>query len=85
MEAWGVYPDDVPRRAGTAGASRTALAPFLALRDLGISFKWAFVGTCNADTAFFADAAARVVEGLDPNVPFLLTGKRLLHILPQCM
>ena len=75
-EAWGVYPDDVPRRAGAAGASRTALAPFLALRDLGpTSFKWAFVGTRNADTAFFADAAARAVEGLDPDVPSLLTGE----------
>jgi hypothetical protein len=75
VQAWDAYPDDSPKRTGTAGASRAALAPFLALRQLGPTFKWAFVATSDADTAFFARAAARMVQGLDPEVPYLLTGE----------
>ena len=74
-EGWAVVEDDEPlRAAGQPDASRAALAPFLALRELGPSFKWAFAGTRNADTLFFPRAAAALVKGLDPDVPYLLTG-----------
>ena len=82
-EAWAAVPAalDLPRRAEQPGASRTALAPFLALEALGgTSFRWAFVGTPDAHTAFFPDAAAHVTRGLDADVPYFLTGGPACHI-----
>ena len=46
-----------------------------ARRDLGDTFKWAFLGTSNTDTAIFVDAAHNVVKGLDADMPYFLTGK----------
>ena len=75
-EGWAVVGNDVPQRVdGDPGASRLALAPFLALQQLGPTFKWAFVGTPDAQSAFSPAAAAHLVEGLDYSVPYLLTGK----------
>ena len=75
-EGWAVVDDDDPQRVeGDPGASRLALAPFLALQHVGPTFKWAFVGTPDAETAFFPAAAAHLVGGLDHNMPYLLTGR----------
>ena len=72
---------DQPRRAHQLGASRTALAPFLALKVLGETFRWAFVGTPDAQTAFFPAAAVHITAGLDANVPYFLTGVLLHNLL----
>ena len=69
---------DQPPRAHQHGASRTALAPFLAFQALGDTFRWAFVGTPDAETAFFPHAAAHITRGLDADVPYFLTGALLL-------
>ena len=46
-------------------------------RDLGETFKWAFLGTSNTDTAIFVDAAHSVLKGLDADMPYFLTGQEL--------
>ena len=59
-----------------------------ACRDLGETFKWAFVGTSNADTAFFADAAHNTVKDLDADMPFFLTGTLIMcpcHLTIMCI
>lgn len=72
-EHWGFYPDDSPLHTlALKGDSRAALAPFLAFRELGDTFKWLFYG--DDDTFFFVDAAANVLQGLDPDVPYFITG-----------
>lgn len=42
---------------------------------LGSNFKWMFVGP--ADTVFFPEAAAHVLAGLDPDLPYVLSGDLL--------
>ena len=75
-ETWSFFPDDDPPRSWYPGDSRAALAPFLAFRDLrNKDFKWLFYG--DDDTLFFLSAAKHLVQGLDPNVPYILTGKQL--------
>ena len=49
-------------------------------RHLGDTFKWLFYS--DDDTVFFLDAAKNVVKGLDPDMPYFLTGQRLL---PLCL
>ena len=55
-------------------------------------FKWAFIGTSNADTAFFADAAHDIVKDLDPDMPYFLTGTLIMlplspvyNVFPDCL
>ncbi len=74
IEHWAVYDADAPVRSYSDTATRNALGPFLAYSSLGDSFKWAYFGTLNTDTAFFPEAAARAVAGLDPDEPYFLTG-----------
>ncbi|BDA47330.1 hypothetical protein COCOBI_10-1760 [Coccomyxa sp. Obi] len=73
IEHWAVYDADAPVRSYSDTATRNALGPFLAYSTLGDSFKWAYFGTLNTDTAFFPEAAARAVAGLDPDEPHFLT------------
>lgn len=49
-------------------------------RHLGDTFKWLFYS--DDDTVFFLDAAKNVVKGLDPDMPYFLTGQRFL---PLCL
>lgn len=79
IEHWAVYDGDVPVRSYSDSASRNALGPFLAYGSLGDTFKWAYFGTLNTHTAFFPEAAARSVRGLDPDMPYFLTGTPLHH------
>ena len=74
VEGWAVYDSDAPQRAGHPGASRAALAPLLALRDLDSAFKWAFFSTADTETVFFPHAAANLVKDLNPDLPYFLTG-----------
>lgn len=74
VEHWAVYGSDNPVRSYSDTASQNALGPFLAYSSLGPSFKWAFFGTLNTHTAFFPEAAAEAVRGLDPELPYFLTG-----------
>ena len=41
-------------------------------RHLNDSFKWLFYG--DDDTVFFLEGAMNIVEDLDPNMPYFLTG-----------
>jgi len=43
-------------------------------RDLGDTFKWAYFGPSNTDTAVFLDAAENMVKGLDADMPYFLSG-----------
>lgn len=43
-----------------------------ATRGLNDSFKWLFYG--DDDTVFFLEGAMNIVEDLDPNMPYFLTG-----------
>ena len=84
IEHWAVYDADKPTRSYSETATQNALGPFLAHSSLGSTFKWAFFGTLNAHTAFFPEAAARAVQGLDPETPYFLTGTALvLHVFLQ--
>ncbi len=82
IEGWAVYAHDDPVRSYTPLATLSALGPFLAYRDLGDTFKWAYFGTSNADTAFFPRGAANAVKGLDPDMPIILSGRPLVR-MPQ--
>ncbi|CAK0783338.1 hypothetical protein CVIRNUC_006537 [Coccomyxa viridis] len=73
VEGWSQYENDVPLRAWSAAASRSAIAPFLAYRDLGTTFKWVLFGTTNTDTALFVDAAQNIVRDLDHTMPYFLS------------
>ena len=74
-ETWQHYPDDSPQRSWYPGDSRAALAPFLAFQALGDKpFRWLFYG--DDDTLFFLPAAKYVVQDLDPEIPYFLTGAR---------
>lgn len=66
------YPDDVPARSFYKGDSRAALAPFLAHKVLGDSYKWMLYG--DDDTQFFLDGALRLAKDFDPDLPWFITG-----------
>ena len=67
--------DDSPYRSFHKGDSRAALAPFLAHKALGKSYKWLLYG--DDDTQFFVDGVLRLVQDFDPEVPWLLTDECL--------
>ncbi len=46
-------------------------------REFGDTFKWLMYG--DDDTFFFLDAVLEVVKGLDPNMPYFLTGQYPAH------
>lgn len=70
-ETWGYYPDAQPVRSFYPGDQRAALAPFLAFRELGDTFKWLLYG--DDDTVFFVDAALRLASTMDPDMPYIIT------------
>lgn len=49
-------------------------------RDLEGSFKWMLYG--DDDTFFFVDAVLEAVGGLDPEMPYFLTGKLPIQQMP---
>ena len=71
-ETWVYYPDDSPARSFYKGDSRAALAPFLAHRELGDTYKWMLYG--DDDTQFFLDGALRLAQDFDPDLPWFITG-----------
>lgn len=71
-ETWVYYPDDAPSRSFYKGDSRAALAPFLAHKELGDTYKWMLYG--DDDTQFFLDGALRLAQDFDPNLPWFITG-----------
>ena len=71
IETWAYYPDAEPVRSFYPGDQRAALAPFLAHRELGDSFKWLLYG--DDDTVFFPDAALSLASTLDPALPYVVT------------
>jgi hypothetical protein len=46
---------------------------YCACRLYGESYKWLFYG--DDDTLFFLDAAASMLQHLDPSLPYFLTGR----------
>lgn len=70
-ETWRYYPDADPVRSFYPGDQRAALAPFLAFRELGDSFKWLLYG--DDDTVFFTDAVLNLASTLDPDLPYVVT------------
>lgn len=58
--------------------------PHPVCRDLGETFKWAFLGTSNTDTAIFVDAAHNIVKELDADMPYFLTGETDILALSFC-
>jgi hypothetical protein len=79
IEGWTVYNTDLPVRSYSPTATLTALGPFLAYRNVKDTFKWVFIGSSDADTAFFPRAAANVVRNLNPDMPYFLTGNVQKH------
>ena len=57
-ETWVYYPDDLPARSFYRGDSRAALAPFLAHKELGDTYKWMVYGD----------------KDFDPDLPWFITG-----------
>lgn len=71
-EVFSVYPDDVPLRSKWPGDSRAALVPSLANLTFGVdSYKWLLYG--DDDTVFFLENVLDMLEGLDHNMPYLLS------------
>eukprot|EP00891_Asterochloris_glomerata_P009889 jgi/Astpho2/9889/fgenesh1_pg.00152_%23_12_t len=70
-ETWSFYPDDVPLRSMYGGDSRAALVPYLAHKALGDSYKWLLYG--DDDTVWFMDSVQKVLEDLDPELPYFIT------------
>ncbi|DBA95033.1 TPA: hypothetical protein ACH3X1_002549 [Trebouxia sp. C0004] len=70
-ETWVYYPDDSPARSFYRGDSRAALAPFLAHKELGDTYKWILYG--DDDTQFFLDGALRLAKDFDPDLPWFIT------------
>ena len=81
-ETWVYYPDDTPARSFYRGDSRAALAPFLAHKELGDTYKWMLYG--DDDTQFFLDGALRLAKDFDPDLPWFITGNAALAS-PNCM
>lgn len=75
-ETWVYYPDDTPARSFYRGDSRAALAPFLAHKELGDTYKWMLYG--DDDTQFFLDGALRLAKDFDPDLPWFITGDAAL-------
>lgn len=71
-ETWMYYPDDIPPRSFYRGDSRAALAPFLAHKEFGDTYKWLLYG--DDDTQFFIDGALRLAQEFDPDLPWFITG-----------
>ena len=78
-ETWVYYPDDTPARSFYKGDSRAALAPFLAHKELGDTYKWMLYG--DDDTQFFLDGALRLAKDFDPDLPWFITGAPFLLCL----
>lgn len=74
-ETWIYYPDDIPPRSFYRGDSRAALAPFLAHKEFGDTYKWLLYG--DDDTQFFIDGALRLAQDFDPDLPWFITGVSL--------
>ena len=51
------------------------MAPFLAHKALGPSYKWLLYG--DDDTQFFVDGVLRLVQDFDPDVPWFITDECL--------
>lgn len=77
-ETWVFYPDDAPARSFYKGDSRAALAPFLAHKELGDTYKWMLYG--DDDTQFFLDGALRLAKDFDPDLPWFITGTHALEV-----
>lgn len=80
------YPDDPEdrRRTGQRSDTRLALGAFLAhklLQEQREGYKWLFLSPI--DTVFFVGGAQRAVEGLDPNMPYMLSGMLAIAICPS--
>ncbi len=72
-ETWSYYPDDVPLRSLYGGDSRAALVPFLAHTQLKDTYKWLLYG--DDDTVWFLEGVMSMLEDLDPDMPYFITGK----------
>ncbi|KAK9816820.1 hypothetical protein WJX72_005362 [[Myrmecia] bisecta] len=70
-ETWTWYPDDAPLRSLYGGDTRAALVPFMAHRQLGDTYKWLLYG--DDDTVWFIDGMMRILENLDPDMPYFIT------------
>ena len=70
-ESWTFYPDAKPVRSFYPGDQRAALAPFLAYKRLGDTFKWLLYG--DDDTVFFTEAALNLASKMDPGLPYVIT------------
>lgn len=70
-ETWIWYPDANPIRSFYPGDQRAALAPFMAYRQLGDTFKWLLYG--DDDTIFMTDAAVNLASTLDADLPYFVT------------
>ena len=53
-----------------------------ACRHFGDTYKWLLYG--DDDTAFFLDAAINVLQHLDPDLPYFLTGEGAMRWAPGC-
>jgi hypothetical protein len=62
-----------PNLDGQQGAHLEDVAPFVAAKYLGRSFRYMFVG--EDDTLFFRDGAATAVMDADPTMPYYISGR----------
>ncbi|GLC55948.1 hypothetical protein PLESTB_001048000 [Pleodorina starrii] len=82
--AWPDRPD--PKKPGD---TRVALAPWLAHRALGESYKWLLYG--DDDTFFFVENVKALLQEYDPDLPYIVTDalwhkrKRNLMEAPRCL
>lgn len=73
-EQFAVYPDllEGPPAWHKPGDARAAMAPFLANQSSGLdSYKWMLYG--DDDTVFYLDNVLRMLEPLDPAMPYFIT------------
>ncbi|GFR48861.1 hypothetical protein Agub_g10815, partial [Astrephomene gubernaculifera] len=94
-ERYGYFPDEGSGELGESfhgsmrGDSRAALAPFMAHKYFGESYKWMLYG--DDDTLFYMAAVKRLVSRLDPDLPYAISDNlwyRTRHpnlFAPRCL
>lgn len=80
-EIWSTYPDSNDGRTQYPGDTRAALAPLLAHRALRGRYRWQLYG--DDDTIWFANGVLELVQKLDADMPYMITGKNPLPPLPH--
>ncbi|KAK3240734.1 hypothetical protein CYMTET_49443 [Cymbomonas tetramitiformis] len=71
LEVWDTYPDEVPKQGYTPGDKRMIALVRMANASFAGKYKWMLYG--DDDTYFFMSNILEELQGLDPDMPYLIT------------